>query len=193
MSTATLSATLWPTSPTPAKAWSRNLALVIAGVMVMTISAQVKIPFWPVPMTLQTVIVLVLGLGYGLRLGLTTIVSYLAIGALGVPVFATGGGVAYLLGPTGGYLFGFVIATAVLGYLGERGWGKTLTSTAVAMFGGLAIILTLGVAWLSYVLGDFGKALSLGLYPFLLAEVVKMLVASKLVPLTWQLAKKENK
>ena len=94
--------------------------------MLLAISAKVQVPFWPVPMTMQTFVVLMLGIAYGSRLGASTGVLYLVEGAIGLPVFAKGAGIAYLIGPTGGYLIGFVIAMYVVGLLAEKHWDRSV-------------------------------------------------------------------
>jgi biotin transport system substrate-specific component len=96
--------------------------LAVIGSILLTISAKIQVPFWPVPMTMQTLVVLVLGVAYGWRLAGATVLLYLAQGALSLPVFAGGGGLAYMSGPTGGYLVGFLLAAVAVGWLAERGW-----------------------------------------------------------------------
>ena len=93
-----------------------NLALILFGTILLTISAKVQVPFWPVPMTMQTFVVFLIGSTYGMRLSFLTLVAYLFEGAIGLPVFATGGGIAYLTGPTAGYLYGMTIAAAVISF-----------------------------------------------------------------------------
>jgi biotin transport system substrate-specific component len=138
---------------------------------------------------MQTFVVLVLAIAYGPKLGFLTGALYLLEGALGLPVFATGGGAAYLLGPTGGYLFGFVIAMSVVGFLVSKGWGQTALSVMGVMLIGEIIIFSLGVGWLSGAVG-FSKAISLGLAPFLLAEAFKVVLAVVTVPLVWRALKR---
>ena len=94
----------------------KNIALVLFGTLLLTISSKVQVPFWPVPMTMQTFIVFIIGMAYGWRLAFFTLVAYLIEGALGLPVFAKGGGLLYLTGPTAGYLYGMTIAAAVIGF-----------------------------------------------------------------------------
>src|SRR3546814_11143693 len=109
-------------------------------------------------MTMQTFAVLIIGMTYGFRLGTATVAFYLAQGAVGLPVFASGAGMAYLAGPTGGYLMGFLVAAALVGWLAGHGWGRTVTRTFVANSLGPAVIPGLGVAGLSVVLGEDGRA-----------------------------------
>ena len=173
---------------------ARNLVLVIAGTMVLTLSARIAVPFYPVPMTMQTFVVLVLGMAYGWRLGVATMALYLVEGAFGLPVFAgtpeRGLGLAYMLGPTGGYLLGFVIAAAVCGWLAERGWGRTMVSTCGAMAIGNALIYGPGLLWLGSVVGWDKPVLQWGLTPFLLGDLAKLALAVLLLPLAWRLVKR---
>jgi biotin transport system substrate-specific component len=120
----TLVETTWPTA-TPA---ARNAFLAVAGTILLAISAKVHIPFWPVPLTMQTFVVLVLGMAFGWKLGAATMLLYLAQGAIGLPVFSgtpeRGIGLAYMAGPTGGYLAGFVVGAALCGWLAGKGWDR---------------------------------------------------------------------
>jgi biotin transport system substrate-specific component len=175
---------------------SRKLAqaaLVLAGIMLLTLSAKLQIPLWPVPMTMQTYVVLVIGFAFGPTLGLLTVAGYVAVGALGLPVFAgtpgKGIGLPYMLGPTGGYLLGFVAAAGLLGKLAERGWDRGWLKSLAAMTIGHALILACGVAWLG-VLTGFERALALGLYPFVFATIFKTVLAAITLPLAWRLAKR---
>jgi biotin transport system substrate-specific component len=169
---------------------SRNAALALAGTLLLTVSAKLQIPFWPVPMTLQTLVVLVLGTAFGWRLGAATMALYLAEGAIGLPVFAgtpeRGIGLAYMAGPTGGYLAGFVAAAALCGWLAARGWDRSPWRTAVAMTAGHLLILFLGWAWLAVLLGP-QKAYAAGVAPFYAATAAKTLLAVIALPLAWKI------
>ncbi len=186
---ATLSATLWP-SDSRSGAW-RIPVLVLAGVALLTISAKLQIPFYPVPMTMQTFVVLVIGMAYGPRLGAATVAFYLASGASGLPVFAgtpeKGIGIAYMMGTTGGYLLGFVIAAALCGWLALRGWDRTPLTTAFAMLAGNAVIYIPGLLWLGAVVGWDKPVLQWGLTPFLLGDLFKLLLAACVLPLAWKM------
>ena len=186
-SESTLSSVLWPSGEGIANSVGRALALVFGGVILISISAKLQIPFYPVPMTLQTLVLLVLGMAFGFKLATATALSYIALGAAGAPVFATGAGVAYLLGPTGGYLLGFVLAMALMGYMGDKGWGKTIKSMVLPMLLGTAIIFACGVAWLSSLIG-LEKALAGGLHPFWFGAVAKIVASIFLMPLAWKMA-----
>jgi len=159
--------------------------LVVAGTLLLALSAKVQVPFWPVPMTMQTFVVLLLGIAYGPRLGVITGALYLVEGALGLPVFAKGAGVAYLMGPTGGYLFGFVLAMGVCGLLADRGWSRTAVRMLAVMLVGEILIFAPGVLWLGVAIG-MEKAVTFGLTPFIAAEVFKIALAAVTVPLVWR-------
>jgi biotin transport system substrate-specific component len=151
----------------------RAVLLALAGSVLLTLSAKLKVPFHPVPMTMQTMVVLVLGVAYGSRLGAATVALYLLQGAVGLPVFADtperGIGLAYMAGPTGGYLAGFLVAAW---FAGAAGGGGGLARLAAAMLGGHAIIFAFGLAWLAAAIGP-EKAWLLGAAPFLLATLLK--------------------
>ena len=163
-----------------------RIALVIAGSALIALSAHIKVPFYPVPVTMQTMVILLIGMTYGSRLGALTVLAYLAEGAMGLPVFAGGAGLAYMAGPTGGYLFGFLISAFVLGNLAERGWGKTWQTTAAAMVIGNLVIYTFGVIWLSNIIGSFDKGLQFGLLPFIYGDILKIVIAMAALPFAWK-------
>src|SRR6185295_14078750 len=132
----------------------RSVILVALGTALLTLSAKVNLPLPYVPMTLQTLVVLMIGAAYGWRLGSATVAAYLAEGAIGFPVFAGPvGGLAPLVGPTSGYLFGFVAAAFVTAWLSERGWDRNIGWLFAAMMIGHVIILAAGFAWLAYGIG----------------------------------------
>ncbi|MDH5188286.1 MAG: biotin transporter BioY [Rhodospirillaceae bacterium] len=182
----TMAATLWPTSSNVLK----GIILALFGSVLLTISAKIHVPFYPVPMTMQTLVVLSLGMALGSRLGAATVLLYLAEGAMGLPVFSgtpeKGLGVAYMMGPTGGYLLGFVVAAWFTGFLAERGWDRGFASTAIAMVAGNAIIYTFGLLWLGSILGWNKPIIEWGMTPFLLGDVTKIAMAVILMPLAWK-------
>ena len=164
--------------------------IAVAGSALLWASAKVQIPFFPVPMTMQTFVVLFLGFALGSRLGAATVLLYLAEGATGLPVFAgtheKGLGLAYIAGPTGGYLAGFVVAAFVTGWFAERGLDRRLVTAAIAALAGLVAIYALGLAWLGAVVGWDKPVLSFGLYPFLPAEGLKLALLAAILPLAWR-------
>jgi biotin transport system substrate-specific component len=152
-------------------------ALAFGGTLALALSAKAQIPFYPVPMTLQTLAVLVIGGVFGLRLAATTIALYLAEGLLGIPVFAgAAAGPAYMFGPTAGYLAGFLAAAAVIGALADRGLMRSWIWLAAAMGLGHVIIFACGFGWLALATGA-SKAWSVGVAPFYLATLVKTALA----------------
>jgi len=161
--------------------WRLGL-LLIAGSAVMALSAKIEMPFWPVPMTLQVLACLTLAGMFGGRLAGAMIGLYLLEGALGLPVFANaparGVGLAYLVGPTGGYLAGFLIAAIVAGAWIHRGRLAVLP-TVLKMLAGLAIIYGLGVVWLAQFTG-WQSVMAVGVLPFLVGDVIKVLLAAAL-------------
>jgi biotin transport system substrate-specific component len=167
--------------------------LALVGTLLLTISAKVQIPFWPVPMTMQTYVVLVLSMAYGTRLGVATVGLYLVLGATGLPVFAgtpeKGLGLAYMLGPTGGYLVGFVIGAWLSGSLAARGFDRGFVKTLIAMSLGHALIFAFGVAWLAQLMG-LEKAFTVGVAPFWAATIAKTLLGVVTLPLAWKLIEK---
>ncbi|MFZ9414117.1 MAG: biotin transporter BioY [Alphaproteobacteria bacterium] len=158
----------------------RAVLLALAGSVLLTLSAKLKVPFHPVPMTMQTMVVLVLGVAYGSRLGAATVALYLLQGAIGLPVFADtperGVGIAYMAGPTGGYLAGFLAAAWLAGAIGQGG----LLRLAAAMLAGHAVIFAFGLAWLATAIG-VEKAWLVGVAPFLLATLLKSALGVALV------------
>lgn len=167
----------------------REVALILGGSLLIALSAQLQInlPFSPVPITGQTFAVLLLGALYGSRRGPATVVTYLALGAIGLPVFAGGAfGVARLVGPTAGYLVGFIVAAFVVGLLSERGWDRKPWSTAASMIIGNGIIYLAGVLWLSRFVG-WQAVLSTGFLPFLAGDALKIALATVLLPAGWKL------
>jgi len=165
------------------------VVLVVVGVLLLTVSAKLQIPLWPVPMTMQTYVILVVAMAYGTRLGVATVVAYLLAGAVGLPVFAgtpeKGIGVPYMLGPTGGYLAGFLVATFLMGKLAERGWDRRVLPCIAAITVGHVVILACGVTWLAVSLGG-AKAIAVGLMPFIFATVIKTILAGMTLPVAWR-------
>ena len=185
----TLISAIWPEEETSKLA--RNVVLAILGTALLTISAKVQVPFYPVPMTMQTYVVLVIGMAYGWRLGGATVLLYLAEGAAGLPVFAAGGGYPYFAGPTGGYLVGFLAAAVAIGWLAERGWDRNPLYSVLAMAVGTAIIFALGVAWLTNLIG-FDAAIANGLVPFIYGAVVKLALAAATLPFAWRVVRRKR-
>ncbi|WP_227420190.1 biotin transporter BioY [Roseitranquillus sediminis] len=169
----------------------RQVALVAAGILALVVAAKIRVPMWPVPVTMGTFAVLTLGAIYGPRLGLATILGYLALGAAGVNVFAGSGetaGLAYMFGGTGGYLFGYVLAIAAVGALARRGWDRSAGRMAVALLLGNVLIYAPGLLWLGQLYGWDQPILAWGMTPFLLGDALKLALAAMLVPALWRVA-----
>ena len=167
----------------------RTFFLILAGSLLLTLSAKIQVPFYPVPMTLQTLVVLLIGVSFGWRMGFATVLAYLAQGATGLPVFAgtpeKGLGLLYMAGPTGGYLVGFALAAGLTGWLAERGLDRSVIGTAIAMIAGNLVIYVFGLAWLANFVG-FEKAVTLGVIPFLFGDLVKIMLATASLPAIWK-------
>ncbi len=182
--------------------WSTNTALrqavlVVAGILVLALSAKIKvmIPYSPVPVTMGTFAVLTLGAAYGPRLGLATILGYMLIGALGFDVFASSSaelsGWHYMAGSTGGYLVGFVLATLLLGHAATRGWDRSVLKMVPVLMAANAVIYGLGMGWLAYLYGfDLQTAFAKGMAPFLLGDGIKLALSALLLPAAWALVKR---
>lgn len=154
-----------------------QVLLVLAGTALLALAAKITVPFWPVPMTLQTLAVFLISAVYGRNLAVATLLTYLVQGAIGMPVFATGAGLAYMAGPTGGYLAGFVVAAAIVGHAADKGLDRKLFVMFGAMMLGEVAILALGAAWLAVLMGA-EKALAFGVGPFIVTDVVKIALAA---------------
>jgi len=169
-----------------------DAALIAGGSIVVALSAQIAIRH-PIPVTGQTFAVLLLAALLGSRRGVLCLLTYLAEGLLGLPVFAQGrGGLAAFLGPTGGYLVGFVVAAWIVGVLSERTWDRRVLSTVGAMILGTAVIYVCGLAWLFCLVRVFAKplgggVLAVGLYPFLVGDLLKIALAAALLPSGWKI------
>jgi biotin transport system substrate-specific component len=179
-----LAAALWPDRSDSLSGAMRAFVLVVAGTALLTLSAKIRLPLPYVPMTLQTLVVLLIGAAYGWRLGATTVIAYLGEGAAGLPVFAGSvGGLAPLVGPTAGYLFGFVAAALITGWLSERGWDRSVPRLFVAMGIGHIVILAAGFAWLAFGVSlGVDKAWQVGVVPFIAASVIKNALGAVLIP-----------
>ena len=178
----------------------KEIVLVLVGVMLLILSAKIKIPMIPVPMTMGTFAVLSIGAAYGPRLGLMTIIGYMIVGALGFDVFASSSsevfGVAYMKGGTGGYLVGYVLAILVLGWTARQGWDRSMFKMAVAMVLGNVVIYVPGLLWLAAVYEWDQPMLTIlnwGLTPFLAGDLVKLGLASLILPGAWRLVDKAIK
>ncbi len=162
--------------------------VIICGSLILGLSSQIKVylPISPVPITGQTFAVLMLAALLGSRRGVLAILAYLVEGILGLPVFAGGIGPATLIGPTGGYLVGFIAVAYVVGRLAEMGWDRRVSTTIAAMLAGEIVLYTFGVCWLA-IMTNIRIALAVGLYPFIAGDILKVVLAAAVLPAGWKL------
>jgi biotin transport system substrate-specific component len=187
MSHATLASRFWPeTSSLVSK-----VLLAVVGSMIVAVAAHISVPMLPVPMTLQTMAVLAIGATFGARLGAATLALYAVEGAAGMPVFSPiADGYPGLMGPTGGYIIGFILAAGLVGYLVERGWGRNVGKLFLACIAGAAVLYVPGLLWLGSFVGA-EKVLEYGFNPFIIGDTVKAAVVALGVPAVWSLVEKK--
>ncbi len=178
---------------------AQAVVLVIVGTAILAIAAKVKVPFWPVPMTLQTLAVLLIGAAYGSRLAVATVLAYIAEGMLGLPVFTNTppavAGPLYMLGPTAGFIMSWLLVAAIVGFAADRGWDRSPVRLGAAMLVAIIVQFAMGFAWLAWFAqlpnGAAGigmtKAFAGGVAPFLLGDALKVALAALLVPASWTL------
>ena len=184
--------------------WVKRAVLVVAGVIALMISAKIKVPVWPSPVaiSLGTFAVLTIGAAYGPRLGLATMTAWMLVGALGFDVFQSSSaekyGLAYMMGATGGYLLGYLLATVALGHAARRGWDRSVGGMALALLAGNVLIYVPGLLWLGYLIAGglfdpakyasvWDQTLAWGLTPFLIGDALQLGLAALLVPALWRL------
>lgn len=170
----------------------KRIVLVVAGILALAVAAKIKLPIppSPVPVTMGTFAVLTIGAAYGPRLGLATIIGYMLIGALGFDIFANSSaeanGLTYMMGGTGGYLVGYVLAILALGYLARMGWDRNVFKMTASLLIGNALIYIPGILWLAYLYTWEKPILEWGLTPFLIGDVMKLVLAGLIVPALWK-------
>ena len=165
----------------------RYTLLTLAGSALITLCTQISLPLFPVPMTLQTFAVFLIGLTYGWRLGGITVALYLLEGALGLPVFSGGkGGMIVFMGPTAGYLVGFLLAATACGWFAERGFDRSYFKLLVALLVGNVLLYASGLLWLGTLIGWDKPVLEYGLYPFIGGDLLKIVMAVLLLPTAWK-------
>lgn len=190
VNSSTLMSVLWPAEEGQAARVLRHVLLALAGSGVVAVSAQIAVPMVPVPLTMQPFAVMLIGAAFGARLGAATLALYLVEGLAGLPVFSGfKAGPAVLLGPTGGYIVGFVFAAGCIGWLAERGWDRHVATTILAMLAGIAIIYAFGFAWLA-TLTNFQVALANGIVPFVYGDLIKAVLAALVLPGAWALLRR---
>lgn len=173
-----------------------NLATVVLGTLVITLAAKINVPVWPVPVTLQSFAIAALAAAFGARIGIATVALYLLEGAMGLPVFATGGGLPYLMGPTGGFLLGFLLMAGIIGFAADRGASARPLTLFAAMLVGGSVMFALGFAWLLLLSGQaqwidqtnvLASAWAKAVQPFLAWDLLKMAFAALTVTGVWGL------
>ena len=181
-----LAAALWPEKSDPVSGIVRGVVLIALGSALLTLSAKINLPLPYVPMTLQTLVVLMIGAAYGWRLGVATVIAYLAEGAMGMPVFAGGvAGAQVFAGPTAGYLIAFPLAAALTGWLAERAWDRRFLTMLGVMLLGSGVIFAIGAAGLTRFV-PASQVLAAGVLPFLPGDLFKTSLAALLIPRVWR-------
>ncbi|MER9801563.1 biotin transporter BioY [Mesorhizobium sp. M0142] len=170
-----------------------QLLLAIAGTLLLILSAKTKVMLGPVDISMQTLAVLLIAAAFGMRLGVATLLLYMAEGAMGLPVFQStpekGIGIAYMLGSTGGYLAGFVVMAAIVGWAADRGWDRHPIKLFNAMLVAEIVMMAMGFAWLALLIGP-EKSWQFGVLPFIVGDLIKVALAASLVPAVWSLLKR---
>ena len=164
-----------------------DLVLVVSGAALTALLAQVAVPLYPVPITGQTLAVLLVGATLGAARGAISLALYAVLGLVGLPVFSDyASGVDVILGPTGGYIVGFIVSAALVGWLSERAWERRVLKALATFAAGTLVVFAVGLPWLAVALGlDLVQTLDAGLFPFLIGGAIKALIAAGLLPLAW--------
>lgn len=172
-----------------------DIILVMGGTALVAALAQIAIPLWPVPVTGQTLAVLIVGASLGAARGAASLALYAIVGGLGLPVFSDAeAGWSIIAGPTGGYIIGFVLAAAIVGWAAERQWDRGWLKAAVTFIGGSLVVFAVGLPWLAMSLGqlglanDLGTVLASGFVPFIIGGLIKAGIAASLMPALWRAA-----
>lgn len=175
-------------SERPAARFAWYVALAVLGTLLLTLSAKTRVPLGFVDLSMETLVVYLIAAAFGMRLGVATLLLYMAEGAAGLPVFQAtpekGIGLAYMMGPTGGYLAGFVLAAVIVGWAADRGWDRKIVHFVGALLAAEVVMMGLGFAWLAVLIGA-GKAWQFGVVPFIVPDLVKVAIAALVVPAVW--------
>lgn len=182
------------------RTWVSDIALVVAGTALVAVLAQVAIPLWPVPVTGQTLAVLLVGAGLGAARGAASLTLYALLGAVGLPIYSeASSGWSVLLGPTGGYITGFIASAAIVGWAAERSWDRGWYKPIITFIGGSLVVFAFGLPWLAASLGQLGlpndlqSVLVAGFYPFIIGGLIKAAIAAALLPALWAAAERSQR
>ncbi|MGV3732791.1 MAG: biotin transporter BioY [Microcella sp.] len=183
-----------------ARSWVSDIALVTAGAALVAVLAQVAVPLWPVPVTGQTLAVLLVGASLGAARGAASLSLYALLGAVGLPIYSdASSGWSVLLGPTGGYIIGFIASAAIVGWAAERSWDRGWYKPIITFIGGSLVVFAFGLPWLAVALGQLGlpndlqSVLVAGFYPFIIGGLIKAAIAAALLPALWAAAERSKK
>ncbi|MBU0581841.1 MAG: biotin transporter BioY [Alphaproteobacteria bacterium] len=170
--------------------FAMQFGIALLGTLALTLSAKTKVMLGPVDLSLQTLVILLIAVSFGMRLGVATLLLYMAEGAMGFPVFQStpekGIGIAYMLGSTGGYLAGFVVMAAIVGWAADRGLDRNPFKLFGVMLVAEAVMMAMGFAWLATLIGA-DKAWQFGVAPFVVPDLIKVALAAAIVPAVWSL------
>jgi len=183
--------TILPLPDTKALEVARDVILIFSFSIVTALSATLKLEIGAVPITMQTFVVLLSGALLGSKRGALSQLTYLLVGISGIPWFSRGGGLGYIMSPTFGYLIGFILAAFFVGWFCERGFDRKIKTTLISMLIGNILLYIPGLLWLVKFVG-LGKVLSVGLYPFLFGDLLKILLAGLALPIGWKFIKRSE-
>ena len=184
--------TILPLPDTKTLEVARDVILILSFSVVTAVCAKLKVEVGAVPITMQTFAVLLAGALLGSKRGALSQLTYLLMGLTGIPWFARGGGIPYILSPTFGYLLGFVLAALFVGWFCERGFDRQVKTAMISMFVGNVLLYIPGLLWLAKFVG-LGKVLSVGLYPFIFGDLLKILLAGLILPMGWKFIQRSSK
>lgn len=172
-----------------------DIVLVGAGAALVSIAAQIEVPLWPVPVTGQTLAVLLVGSAFGALRGTLSMVLYAVLGMIGLPVFSgAASGTSVIVGPTGGYIIGFIFAAAFTGWIAQRSWDRKVLRSILGFLGGSVLTFAIGLPWLAFTLNlTVQQTLAGGLYPFIIGGIIKALLAAGIISLSWNYFEREDR
>jgi len=168
---------------------AKDLFLILSLAFLTAICAKLKLEIGPVPITMQTFVVLLSGALLGAKRGALAQITYLFLGLSGIPWFSRGGGIQYIFSPTFGYIIGFIFAAFLVGFFCQRGWDRNLRTAILAILFGNIVLYLPGLLWLAKFVG-VNKVLTIGLYPFISGDLLKILLAGLVLPMGWKLIKR---